>query len=109
MPSAATNDTTANPPEYAKPLSLTWIPGDKLSSFGGAGTLEILEVIKILENADICSMLVGISALNYYGAPRIRLVCSSSSSVSASSFLISHSRNGKFACLLHCLIRQLRF
>jgi hypothetical protein len=45
-------------------------PGDVYPSCGGHGTLEILEVIKILKSADIPCCVVGISALRYFGADR---------------------------------------
>ncbi|WEW60956.1 hypothetical protein PRK78_006444 [Emydomyces testavorans] len=46
-------------------------PIDALPSLGH-GTPEVLEITKILENAGICCCLVGISALKYYGAWRVR-------------------------------------
>jgi hypothetical protein len=49
-------------------------PNDKLPSFGGHGTLEILEVTQLLDEAGITCCLVGISALIYYGAGRGRRV-----------------------------------
>jgi hypothetical protein len=46
---------------------------DAPASFG-TGSLEILEVTKILENASIPCCVLGISALKYYGAGRLRHV-----------------------------------
>lgn len=48
-------------------------PTDAEATFGG-GTLEILEITKTLENASIPCCILGISALKYYGAGRIRFV-----------------------------------
>ncbi|KAF7511789.1 hypothetical protein GJ744_003520 [Endocarpon pusillum] len=45
---------------------------DKQASGNGHGPLEILEIIKRLDQADIPSCIVGISALMYYGARRGR-------------------------------------
>ncbi|KAI1990694.1 hypothetical protein LOZ53_003155 [Ophidiomyces ophidiicola] len=47
-------------------------PGDSPPSLYGTGTPDVLKVIKILENAGICCCLVGVSALKYYGAERVR-------------------------------------
>ena len=47
---------------------------DKLASFGGHGTLEILKVTQVLEGHDIPCCLTGTSALIYYGADRTRNV-----------------------------------
>jgi len=49
---------------------------DEEPSFGGHGTLEILQVTKLLEGAGITCCIVGISALIYYGAGRVRRVSS---------------------------------
>ncbi|OJD19166.1 hypothetical protein AJ78_00866 [Emergomyces pasteurianus Ep9510] len=61
--------------EASKPIILTvlGLPGDASPSTGG-GTREVLEITKILEDAGICCCLVGISALKYYGAGRVRHV-----------------------------------
>ena len=48
--------------------------GDIFPLNGGHGTLEILHVTQILEQGDIPCCIVGISALKYYGAPRVRWV-----------------------------------
>ncbi|KAL9089054.1 MAG: hypothetical protein Q9165_005867 [Trypethelium subeluteriae] len=50
------------------------LPGDAQASCDGKGTLEAIEVIKELESAGIPCCLVGISALIYYGAGRVRVV-----------------------------------
>jgi len=47
-------------------------PNDKLASYGGHGTLEILKVTQILEENSIPCCLAGTSALIYYGANRGR-------------------------------------
>lgn len=44
------------------------------ASCGGHGTLEILEIIESLKNAGITCCIVGLSALKYYGARRLREV-----------------------------------
>lgn len=44
----------------------------KWPSFGGHGTLEALEVSRVLEDAGIICCFTGTSALVYYGAGRIR-------------------------------------
>jgi hypothetical protein len=49
---------------------------DKLASFGGHGTLEILKVTQVLEGHGIPCCLTGTSALIYYGADRGRNVIS---------------------------------
>jgi len=69
--------------EYPKPISVEQFndpafmnasPDDELPSFGGHGTLEILEVMRLLNDANITCCLVDISALIYYGAGRVRNV-----------------------------------
>lgn len=71
--------------ENADPLASSdiWIPvvvtptgpllrtGDQLGSYDGAGTLEMLEVVTILVQADITCCMVGIVALRYFGAWRV--------------------------------------
>jgi hypothetical protein len=47
---------------------------DKEASGNGHGPQEILEIIKRLDKAGIPSCIVGISALMYYGAKRVRNV-----------------------------------
>jgi hypothetical protein len=59
---------------FNDPAFLNRNPDDELPSYGGHGTLEILEVIQSLEGASIICCLVGISALIYYGAGRVRRV-----------------------------------
>lgn len=44
---------------------------DQMGSYDGAGTLEMLEVVKILEEAGITCCMVGIGALKYFGAWRV--------------------------------------
>ena len=51
-------------------------PDDEMASFGGHGTLEMLEVTQLLNGAGITCCMVGISALIYYGAGRVRNVSS---------------------------------
>ena len=50
--------------------------GGKEPSCNGHGTLEILEVIKLLESNNITCCITGNSALIYYGAAIMRGVCS---------------------------------
>lgn len=45
---------------------------DEVPSCGGHGTLEILEVTRYLENNGIECCIVGVSALMFYGAGRVR-------------------------------------
>jgi len=45
-------------------------PGDSLPSYG-SGTLEMLEVIKLLSDSGIPSCVVGTHPLQYYGAGRV--------------------------------------
>ncbi|KAF2490759.1 hypothetical protein BU16DRAFT_516621 [Lophium mytilinum] len=47
-------------------------PDDEVASCGGAGTLEILEVTRLFEKAGLPCCMVGISALIYFGAWRVR-------------------------------------
>lgn len=47
----------------------------KIASFNGAGTLEILEIVQILNAAGINCCMVDVAALFYYGAGRSRDVC----------------------------------
>ncbi|KAK2797856.1 hypothetical protein FQN50_009061 [Emmonsiellopsis sp. PD_5] len=69
------NDTThsknCEPPEPVISAVLG-LPGDVSPASGG--TCEVLAITKILETAGICCCLVGISALKYYGAGRVRHV-----------------------------------
>ncbi|WEW55165.1 hypothetical protein PRK78_000594 [Emydomyces testavorans] len=57
--------------EEVPPITL-YVPGDALPSHGGAGTVEILEITRLLEAAGVCCCVVGISALRYFGAWRAR-------------------------------------
>lgn len=50
--------------------------GQRLPSCNGHGTLEILEVTRILENHKIPCCVTGVAALVYYGAGRGRDVSS---------------------------------
>lgn len=45
---------------------------DEVPSCGGHGTLEILEVTRFLERHGIECCIVGVSALMFYGAGRVR-------------------------------------
>lgn len=45
---------------------------ERQASGKGHGTLEILEIIKAFNKADIASCIVGVSALMYFGARRVR-------------------------------------
>lgn len=47
---------------------------DEVPSCGGHGTYEILEVTRFLEQHGIECCLVGVSALIFYGAGRVRNV-----------------------------------
>ncbi|KAH4354081.1 hypothetical protein HBH98_014520 [Parastagonospora nodorum] len=58
--------------QFNDPAFMNASPDDELPSFGGHGTLEILGVIQLLNGAGITCCLVGISALIYYGAGRVR-------------------------------------
>lgn len=58
---------------YNDPACLNRSHDDELPSFGH-GTLEMLEVTRLLESAGITCCVVGISALIYYGAGRGRRV-----------------------------------
>jgi hypothetical protein len=58
--------------QFNDPAFMNASPNDELSSCGGHGTLEILEVTRLLNGAGITCCLVGISALIYYGAGRVR-------------------------------------
>lgn len=49
---------------HAKPLK----PNAKAASYSGRGIVEVLEVIRILEAANIPCCIVGGYALVYYGA-----------------------------------------
>lgn len=48
---------------------------DEVPSCGGHGTLEILEVTRYLERHGVECCVVGVSALIFYGAGRVRDVC----------------------------------
>lgn len=65
-----------NPPVPPPPVekSPTYSP-DEVPSCGGHGTYEMLEVTRFLEQHGIECCLVGVSALIFYGAGRVRNVC----------------------------------
>jgi hypothetical protein len=71
--------------------------GERLPSCNGHGTLEILEVTRILEKHDIACCITGVAALVYYGAGRGRDV-SSSVLLSALMLIFLPSRIGKSVC-----------
>ncbi|KAK8101375.1 hypothetical protein PG999_011749 [Apiospora kogelbergensis] len=48
--------------------------GDALASHGGAGTVEMLEVVHLLQDAGIPACVVGTHPLGYYGAGRVPIV-----------------------------------
>lgn len=62
--------------QFNDPAFMNASPDDEQASFGGVGTLEILEVTQLLNGAGITCCMVGISALIYYGAGRVRNVSS---------------------------------
>lgn len=65
----------APPPARPDPTKMTSKLGDdKPASNGGRGTDDALTVTRILEASDIPCCLVGISALIFYGAGRVRPV-----------------------------------
>ncbi|KAK2808359.1 hypothetical protein FQN50_004744 [Emmonsiellopsis sp. PD_5] len=78
-PSSPETSQTASAPHIAagfdEPadgiLSFVGEPGDVPPS-GDHGILEVLEITKVLENAGVCCCLVGICALRYFGAMRVR-------------------------------------
>ena len=45
---------------------------EREASGNGHGTLEILEIIQAFDKAGIASCIVGVSALMYFGARRVR-------------------------------------
>lgn len=64
-----------NPPLPSPPVEKTptYRP-EEVPSCGGHGTYEILEITRFLEHHGIESCLVGVSALIFYGAGRVRNV-----------------------------------
>ncbi|KAK7954632.1 hypothetical protein PG996_015441 [Apiospora saccharicola] len=48
--------------------------GDELASHSGTGTVEMLEVVRLLKDAGISSCVVGVHPLGYYGAGRVPIV-----------------------------------
>lgn len=60
--------------QWNDPAFMNRSPDDELPSFGGHGTLEIREVAQLLDGAGITCCMIGICALVYYGAGRIRNV-----------------------------------
>jgi hypothetical protein len=45
---------------------------DRQASCGGHGTFEIRDVTEVLEQSQIPCCVVGVSALIFYGVPRVR-------------------------------------
>ncbi|KAG7405410.1 hypothetical protein Forpe1208_v014876 [Fusarium oxysporum f. sp. rapae] len=64
--------TIPPPPPFKAPSESQY---EKRASNGGRGTDDTLAVTRILEASDIPCCLVGISALIFYGAARVRPVC----------------------------------
>ncbi|KAL9562186.1 hypothetical protein ACKAV7_013730 [Fusarium commune] len=64
--------TIPPPPPFKAPLESQY---EKRASNGGRGTDDTLAVTRILEASDIPCCLVGISALIFYGAARVRPSC----------------------------------
>lgn len=62
------------PPSLPVADPATYSP-DEVPSCGGHGTLEILTITRFLEEHGIECCIVGVSALIYYGAGRVRDVC----------------------------------
>lgn len=60
-------------PAIEKEKAPTYSP-DEVPSCGGHGTYEILEITRFLEQHGIECCLVGVSALIFYGAGRVRNV-----------------------------------
>lgn len=63
------------PPSLPVADPATYSP-DEVPSCGGHGTLEILTITRFLEEHGIECCIVGVSALIYYGAGRVRDVSS---------------------------------
>jgi hypothetical protein len=61
---------------HVPPQAPEWDPEDDMylesASCGGHGTLEMLEVSRVLEGNGILCAFCGVSALIYYGAGRVR-------------------------------------
>nr|POF02288.1 hypothetical protein CFP56_65553 [Quercus suber] len=71
--------------------------GDKLASHAGAGTLEMLEVVNLLEQSGITCCLVGIATLRYYGAKRVFEnweVCVKTEQLSSAESILTSQSNG---------------
>lgn len=66
---------------------------DEVPSCGGHGTLEILSVTRFLEEHGIECCIVGVSALIYYGAGRVRDVREVKFSFSCSTALVLKADN----------------
>lgn len=60
--------------QFNDPAFLNESPDDEIPSLGGHGTLEMLEVTQLLNRAGITCCMVGVCALKYYGAGRVRNV-----------------------------------
>lgn len=69
-PKLQLNSPLSNPPVGKTP---TYRP-EEVPSCGGHGTYEMLEVTRFLEHHGIECCLVGVSALIFYGAGRVRNV-----------------------------------
>ena len=61
-------------PDIANSVRPSAYQDDVAGSCNGHGTIEIRDVIKIFESADIPACLTGVSALMYFGARRLRSV-----------------------------------
>ncbi|KAI1323367.1 hypothetical protein F5Y16DRAFT_403562 [Xylariaceae sp. FL0255] len=70
------NDTSTKPKPITPMLKMYNLgaQGDEISSNGGSGTAEILDVIRHLKKAGISSCVVGTLPLRYYGTGRIPVV-----------------------------------
>lgn len=64
------------PPPRSARVSTKTDTNEKRASNNGEGTDDALRVTKILEESDIPCCIVGVSALIFYGAARVRPVCS---------------------------------
>lgn len=67
-------DQSLPPASPLLPVVVLGVPGEPAPSNYGSGTVEIREIVGILEEAGICCCAVGVSALKYYGAWRLRQV-----------------------------------
>ncbi|RMD41616.1 hypothetical protein DV735_g3528, partial [Chaetothyriales sp. CBS 134920] len=79
-PASSPASTSSASDDNWKPVAVPWIPlqlppGIKRGSYRGAGTLEMLDVVKTLNEAGITCCMVGVGALKYFGAWRHWEVC----------------------------------